>query len=214
MFALAAMVCRFGIDPAGAYRSVGRLPTGVPADHVIEGERGMPSLNLKEVEKRLGKSSIAITIADMTAPDAPIVFANEAFLTLTEYESQEVIGRNCRFLQDGSNNLAARDIIGEALELGLPAQATLRNRKKGGDRFDNLLFLEPLFDKSQDLVYFVGSQFPLTAKSEPKRATLHANHLVREIEALLKMNSKLQASTRASLARNSAAAVRLWLDRS
>jgi PAS domain S-box-containing protein len=36
--------------------------------------------------------------------DNPIVLANKAFLDLTGYAAEEIIGRNCRFLQgDGSS---------------------------------------------------------------------------------------------------------------
>lgn len=32
-------------------------------------------------------------------PDCPIVFASDAFLELTGYRREEVLGHNCRFLQ-------------------------------------------------------------------------------------------------------------------
>jgi hypothetical protein len=85
----------------------------------------MATLNLREVEKRLGKSSIAITISDANAPDMPIIFANDAFITLNQYDKAEIIGHNCRFLQGDFDNVVARGIIGEALETGTAAQATL-----------------------------------------------------------------------------------------
>lgn len=41
-------------------------------------------------------------ICDPSLPDCPIVFASDAFLELTEYPREEVLGRNCRFLQVGN----------------------------------------------------------------------------------------------------------------
>jgi PAS domain-containing protein len=38
-------------------------------------------------------------ISDPSLPDCPIVFASDAFLELTGYPREEVLGRNCRFLQ-------------------------------------------------------------------------------------------------------------------
>jgi PAS domain-containing protein len=38
-------------------------------------------------------------ICDPSLPDCPIVFASDAFLELTMYPREEVLGRNCRFLQ-------------------------------------------------------------------------------------------------------------------
>jgi hypothetical protein len=37
-----------------------------------------------------------ITIADPNLPDTPIVFVNQAFLAMTGYSREEVLGRNCR----------------------------------------------------------------------------------------------------------------------
>jgi hypothetical protein len=79
--------------------------------------------------------------------------------------------------------------------------------------FQSLLFLEPLFDKAGNLAYFIGSQFPLSFTTQPEAVAAHANNLVCEIAALLNMSSELQAARRVSLAKNSAAAVRLWLYR-
>ena len=43
-------------------------------------------------------SPIASVVTDARQPDNPIVAVNDAFLQLTGYEADEVIGRNCRFL--------------------------------------------------------------------------------------------------------------------
>lgn len=37
-----------------------------------------------------------MVITDPSEPDNPIVFCNEAFQTLTGYDREEIIGRNCR----------------------------------------------------------------------------------------------------------------------
>ncbi|WP_353654281.1 PAS domain-containing protein [Agrobacterium sp. Ap1] len=40
-----------------------------------------------------------LVLTDARHPDHPIILANKAFLNLTGYESREVLGGNCRFLQ-------------------------------------------------------------------------------------------------------------------
>ena len=40
-----------------------------------------------------------VTLSDPDQPDNPIVSANAAFERITGYEQEEIIGRNCRFLQ-------------------------------------------------------------------------------------------------------------------
>ena len=43
-------------------------------------------------------------LTDPSRPDNPIAFANRAFLDLTGYAEEEIIGRNCRFLQGARTN--------------------------------------------------------------------------------------------------------------
>lgn len=40
-----------------------------------------------------------MVVTDPAQPDNPIVFCNVAFQMLTGYAREEIIGRNCRFLQ-------------------------------------------------------------------------------------------------------------------
>ncbi len=38
-------------------------------------------------------------ICDNTLPDQPIIYANDTFEGMTLYSKEEILGRNCRFLQ-------------------------------------------------------------------------------------------------------------------
>jgi PAS domain-containing protein len=45
----------------------------------------------------------SFTVVDIKRYDHPIVYASPTFLRLTGYDQNEIIGRNCRFLQVGSS---------------------------------------------------------------------------------------------------------------
>ena len=66
------------------------------------GKRGGPkafprvALDLATTVERIQQNFV---IADPHLPDCPIVFASDAFLELTGYSREEILGRNCRFLQ-------------------------------------------------------------------------------------------------------------------
>ena len=103
-------------------------------------------------------------------------------------------------------------VIRTALAQGRSGQAVFRNRRKDGSVFNQLLMLEPLYDSADRLVYVVGSQFVLTPRNRAKAADEHALQVVKEIDRLLELNDRLRSSTRETLARSTAASVKLWLD--
>lgn len=103
-----------------------------------------------------------VTLADPDLPDMPIVYANKAFETITGYTQQEVVGKNCRFLQGDDTDQEARAKIREALENCQPIEITLRNHKKDGELFYNHLALTPLFDQDGKLIYYLGVQYDVT----------------------------------------------------
>ncbi|MEM8963748.1 MAG: PAS domain-containing protein, partial [Acidobacteriota bacterium] len=55
--------------------------------------------------------SNGVTIADATQEDMPLVYANRTFETVTGYGSDDVIGRNCRFLQGSDTDNEAVETI-------------------------------------------------------------------------------------------------------
>ena len=57
-------------------------------------------------------------ITDPTLPDNPIIYASGGFLSLTGYKMDQILGRNCRFLQGPDTDPAAVDKIRRAIEEG------------------------------------------------------------------------------------------------
>ena len=49
--------------------------------------------------KMLQSAQRSFCITDPSLPDNPIVYASQAFLDSTGYAMEQVLGRNCRFLQ-------------------------------------------------------------------------------------------------------------------
>ncbi|HEY3331912.1 MAG TPA: HD domain-containing phosphohydrolase [Capsulimonadaceae bacterium] len=105
----------------------------------------------------------ALVIVDACAIDNPIIYANLAFYRLTGYAKEEVIGRNCRFLQ--GPDTAREDVLKlrSTLEAGRACQVTLLNYRKDGTTFWNELTVSPIFDESGEIQYFVGIQTDVSA---------------------------------------------------
>jgi PAS domain S-box-containing protein len=105
-------------------------------------------------------------ITDPHRPDNPIVFVNAAFSKLTGYSHDEIIGRNCRFLQGPETNRADIARIRSAVERRVSIEIELLNHKKDGEVFWNRLLISPVFDKDGELIYFFASQFDVTLERD------------------------------------------------
>mmetsp|Transcript_18646 Transcript_18646/g.56351 ORF Transcript_18646/g.56351 Transcript_18646/m.56351 type:complete len:723 (+) Transcript_18646:282-2450(+) len=102
-------------------------------------------------------------IADPHLPDCPIVFASDGFLELTEYSREEILGRNCRFLQGQDTDPAAVAEIRDAVRSGSEASVRLLNYKKNGQPFWNMFTLAPMADVDGNLRFIIGVQVDVTA---------------------------------------------------
>ncbi|MGM0536952.1 MAG: PAS domain-containing protein [Pseudomonadota bacterium] len=103
-----------------------------------------------------------VTLSDPDMPDSPIVYANSIFEQLTGYSQAEILGRNCRFLQGEDRDQPALDEIRAALEVHAPVEVTLRNYRKDGTLFHNRLSIQPLWDDSGKLIYYLGVQYDVS----------------------------------------------------
>jgi PAS domain S-box-containing protein len=116
-----------------------------------------------------------VTLSDPDLPDSPIVYANKAFEDICGHTQEEIIGRNCRFLQGTDRDQPELDRLRAAIKKGEPIEVTLRNYRKNGELFYNRLVVKPLFDERGNVVYFLGVQYDITeqvrAQEEIKNLT-------------------------------------------
>ncbi|MCO5725174.1 PAS domain S-box protein [Robiginitalea marina] len=99
-----------------------------------------------------------ILISDGSQPDNPVIYCNEAFTKITGYPREEVIGKNCRFLQGDDTEQAAIETIRKALKEGGPSRVVLRNYRKDGSLFWNELTITPILDETGKATHFIGVQ--------------------------------------------------------
>lgn len=129
----------------------------------------------KEEELRLSNQAIAassdgIVIADARKPDMPITYVNPAFEQLTGYQAEEVIGRNCRFLQGNDTDQPALTELREAIQEGRGCKVILSNYRKNGTLFWNELSISPIYDADGNLTHFVGIQSDITERKIAQEA--------------------------------------------
>ena len=57
-----------------------------------------------------------VTLSDPDLPDNPIVYANQAFEAMSGYSQEDIVGRNCRFLQGADRDQEALTRSGRPCE--------------------------------------------------------------------------------------------------
>ncbi|KHL26606.1 histidine kinase [Croceibacterium mercuriale] len=105
-------------------------------------------------------------ITDPRQDDNPIVFANQAFARLTGFDRDEVLGRNCRFLQGPETDRADVARLRQAIIDRMAIELELLNYRKDGSTFWNRLLVSPVFGDDGELTYFFASQFDVTTERE------------------------------------------------
>lgn len=137
-------------------------------------------------EQAMAQTRMAITLVDPHAPDLPIVFANRAFRRLTGYSEEEIIGRNCRFLQGPKTDPEPIARIRKAISNEDVVVVELLNYRKNGTTFWNALHLGPIYNSEGKLVYFFGSQWDVSDVRAARAEELHAREMARELSHRMK----------------------------
>ncbi len=128
----------------------------------IEAEIDRAELSSDPFAAAMRATRMPMIITDPNKPDNPIVFLNSAFSRLTGYSREEVLNRNCRFLQGPGTVEADIDKIRKAIADRVPIEIDILNYKKDGEEFWNRLFVAPVLDRAGQLIYFIASQYDIT----------------------------------------------------
>ena len=103
----------------------------------------------------------SVVITDPSLPGNPIIFVSDEFEKQTGYPPEEVLGRNCRFLQGPDTDPDSIQAISEALQSDKEITVDILNYRKDGSRFWNRLRIRPLYGQDGEVLYYVGAQNPV-----------------------------------------------------
>lgn len=134
----------------------------------------------------LQKAPFGITIADPRQPDMPLIYVNEAFQAQTGYSADEVLGRNCRFLQGPDTHPDSVEQIRQAIRRQETAEIEILNYRKSGAPYWVRFLVFPSYDSDGRLLHYIGCQTDVTdlRKAAEERGLMEA-----ELQESLKLES-------------------------
>ncbi|KAE8736310.1 Adagio protein 3 [Hibiscus syriacus] len=122
----------------------------------------------------------SFVVSDALEPDFPLIYVNKVFQVFTGYHADEVLGRNCRFLQYRDRCAQRRHplvdpfVVSEmrrCLEEGIEFQGELVNFRKDGTPFVNTLKLTPIHDDDGIVTHVISIQVFSDAKLNLKHVS-------------------------------------------
>ncbi len=123
------------------------------------------------------RSRMPMILTDPNQLDNPIVFFNEAFLSISGYSGEEILGRNCRFLQGPHTDEATVNKIRQAIKTETDCNVELLNYRKDGSQFWNALYMSPVYDNEGKLVYYFASQLDISRRVKSEELLRQAQKL-------------------------------------
>lgn len=109
--------------------------------------------------------------------DYSIIYVNPAFEKITGYTTKEILGKNCRFLQNNDHDQIGLEKLRLLLHESKPGQVVLRNYRKDGSLFWNEMHLAPVLDDKKNVTHYVGVLIDVTERVLlEEQLTHHATH--------------------------------------
>ena len=121
-------------------------------------------LRLLESAVRQSNDAVLITTAELDEPGPEIIFANLAFLNMTGYRLDEVIGRTPRFLQGEKTERAVIAELRESLLAGRDYRGSTVNYRKDGSEYDVEWSISPIKNSAGKTINYIAVQQDITER--------------------------------------------------
>lgn len=140
-------------------------------------ERKANEQELRYKTRAIEDAPIGVSLSHYDQDDNPLVYVNERFEEITGYTTEEVMGRDCRFLQGKGTDDEAATTLRSAIEAGEPTTVELRNYRKDGEMFWNRVSIAPV-STDNGLSHYVGFQQDITEAKQRELAVERSNERI------------------------------------
>ncbi len=156
-------------------------------ENITERRNAEESLKVSDLALKSISQGVIITDANRL-----ILSSNAAFSSITGYSINEILGRNCNFLQGPLTDPKTVEAIRTALKNGTHFSGEILNYRKDGNTFWNELTISPLWNEHGRLSHFVGVTRDITDRK-------WAEQVVRQAQATAEASSRAKSEFLANM---------------
>jgi PAS domain S-box-containing protein len=120
----------------------------------------------------------AIAIVSIADTSGAILYANEQFILVSQYSTQELIGQNHRIVNSGHHDREFFKTLWRTISSGKPWHDEVLNRAKDGSNYWVDTVISPMFDEDGKVYQYISIRYDITAR---KHAEEHLRHTSEEI---------------------------------
>ncbi len=144
-------------------------------------ESEMNNRKIAELAMVTQKTSNLVLITDQ---NRKIVWVNDAFLKLSEYSLEEIVGKSPSFLQGDETNKDTILFLRKELNQKKSVQVEIINYSKTGKKYWIKLNIEPIFDAENNLIRFIALEDDITELKEKQQELEIAKHKAEEMNRI------------------------------
>ncbi len=137
-------------------------------------ERKRTEQTLRMQTAALESAADAIAITD---PDGNIMWANQAFSSLTGYALPDLIGENPRILKSGAQSDAFYQDLWQTITSGRVWNGELVNKRKDGTLWQEEMTITPVPDETGRIAHFIAIKRNVTAHRQLEDQLLHSQKM-------------------------------------
>ncbi|MCE1170461.1 MAG: response regulator [Azovibrio sp.] len=142
-------------------------------------ERREAEINLRKFYLAVEQSPESIVITNLKAE---IEYVNRAFLQVTGFTQEEVLGQNPRLLHAGKTGQQIYRALWEALVAGRSWRGEFVNRKKNGDEYVESAIIMPIRQADGAITHYVAIKEDITEKKRiAEELERHRSHLEEQV---------------------------------
>ncbi|MES9860189.1 MAG: EAL domain-containing protein [Candidatus Thiodiazotropha sp. 4PDIV1] len=133
----------------------------------------MAQVQIDLLSQAVEQSPVSVVITDK---DAQIEYVNSAFLKISGYSAEELVGQNPRILKSGNTPEALYQELWQAITNGKTWQGELQNRKKSGEIYWEHVHISPVTDSTGNSFHYLAIKEDITLQKKQAEKILQQAH--------------------------------------